>query len=104
MSQGSYAIENPMIFQQYIQNLVDEVTNSMQSLIDPNPPLASVDVEAVEPMQSLVNPTLPLESDKHQVVELMQYSNNTTLPLDSDLYTTQVFFTTKLELFVQGGT
>ena len=97
------SLEQPIVSQQPIQPLVDQVVEPISDLVDPTL-LSESDPYVIEPMSPLVNPTLPSESDYHEVVELVLVSINPTLPLESEVSASHIFFTAKSELTEQGGT
>ena len=72
-----FSSEHPIVSQQPIQPLVDQVVEQISDLVDPTLLSESVP-HVIEPMSSLVNPTLLSESDP-KVIEPMSYLVNPTL-------------------------
>ena len=64
--------------------LVDQVVNSVSSMIDPTLPFKS-EVKVVESISSLPSPTLSSESVDTEVVTLAQYSSLPSLPIEIEL-------------------
>ena len=60
--------EQPIVYQQRTQPLVDLVVEPSQFLVHPTL-RSEIDPYVIEPISSLVNPTLPSESDFHEVVK-----------------------------------
>ena len=69
-------------------SLVDQVINSVSSIIDPTLPSES---EVVELMSFPPNPALSSESVKTEVVSLTKSLSCSSLPIENELKPTEVF-------------
>ena len=83
--------EQPIVFQQPTQPLVDQVVEPISDLVDPTL-LSESDPYVIERMSPLVSLTLPSKSEFHEAVESISVSINPTLPLESEVSTSHIFF------------
>ena len=98
MDEASLWLENIIDHQQVIPTsdsklsldslLVDQVINSVSSIIDPTLPSKS---EVVESVSFPPNPALSSKSVKTEVVSLTKYSSCYSLPIENELNPAEVF-------------